>query len=86
MHSSQYRQREVLYKGNYHFLQLHDCGIRLDEIPPGRKAAMKVEYKAEEPGDFWRTITIYGNIPEKSFTLDFWGYCQEVRDKNIVKI
>lgn len=44
-----------------------------DEIPPGGKAAMTVEYKAEEPGDFWRTITIYGNIPEKSFTLDFWG-------------
>lgn len=44
-----------------------------DEIPPGGKAAMTVEYKAEEPGDFWRTITIYGNISEKSFTLDFWG-------------
>ena len=44
-----------------------------DEIPPGGKAAMTVEYEAEEPGDFWRTITIYGNIPEKSFTLDFWG-------------
>lgn len=44
-----------------------------DEIPPGGKAAMTVEYKAEEPGDFWRTITIYGNIPGKSVTLDFWG-------------
>ena len=44
-----------------------------DEIPPGGKAAMTVKYEAEEPGDFWRTITIYGNIPEKSFTLDFWG-------------
>lgn len=44
-----------------------------DEIPPGGKAAMTVKYKAEEPGDFWQTITIYGNIPEKSFTLDFWG-------------
>lgn len=44
-----------------------------DEIPPGRKVGMTVKYKAEEPGDFWRTITIYGNIPEKSFTLDFWG-------------
>lgn len=44
-----------------------------DEIPPGRKAAMTIEYKAEEPGDFWRTITIYGNIPKKSVTLDFWG-------------
>ena len=44
-----------------------------NEILPGEKAAMTVKYKAEEPGDFWRTITIYGNIPEKSVTLDFWG-------------
>ena len=44
-----------------------------DEIPPGGKAAMTVEYKAEEPGDFWRTITIYGNVPGKTVTLDFWG-------------
>lgn len=44
-----------------------------DEIPPGGKAAMTVEYKAEEPGDFWRTITIYGNVPDRSVTLDFWG-------------
>lgn len=44
-----------------------------DEIPPGGKAAILVKYKAEESGDFWRTITIYGNTPEKSFTLDFWG-------------
>ena len=44
-----------------------------DEISPGGKATMTVEYKAEEPGDFWRTITIYGNIPSKSVTLDFWG-------------
>lgn len=44
-----------------------------DEIPPGGKATMTVEYKAEEPGDFWRTITIYGNVPSKSVMLDFWG-------------
>lgn len=44
-----------------------------DEIPPGATAAMRVDYKAEEPGDFWRTITIYGNVPGKSVTLDFWG-------------
>ena len=53
-----------------------DCMIAeydWDEIPPGGKAAMTVEYKAEEPGDFWRTIAIYGNIPEKFVTLDFWG-------------
>ena len=44
-----------------------------DEIPPGEEAAMTVEYKAEDSGDFWRTITIYGNVPGKSVTLDFWG-------------
>lgn len=44
-----------------------------DEIRPGESAVLTVNYKAEEPGDFWRTITVYGNIPEKSFTLDFWG-------------
>ena len=37
-----------------------------DEILPGESAVLTVKYKAEEPGDFWRTITIYGNIPEKS--------------------
>lgn len=43
------------------------------EISPGDKAVITVAYKAEEPGDFWRTITIYGNLPGKSVTLDFWG-------------
>lgn len=44
-----------------------------DEIQPGESAVLTVKYKAEEPGDFWRTITIYGNIPDQSITLDFWG-------------
>lgn len=35
-----------------------------DEIQPGESAVLTVKYKAEEPGDFWRTITIYGNIPD----------------------
>ena len=52
-----------------------------DEIQPGESAVLTVKYKAEEPGDFWRTITIYGNIPDQSITLDFWGNCQKVRDK-----
>ena len=53
-----------------------DC-MRVDydwhEIHPGGKAVMTVHYKAEEAGEFWRTLTIYGNIPEQSVTLDFWG-------------
>lgn len=44
-----------------------------DEIQSGESAVLTVKYKAEEPGDFWRTITIYGNIPDQSITLDFWG-------------
>ena len=44
-----------------------------NEIKPGESAVMTVSYKAEESGDFWRTITIYGNVPGKSVTLDFWG-------------
>lgn len=44
-----------------------------DEIQPGESAVLTVKYKAEEPGDFWRTITIYGNTPDQSITLDFWG-------------
>lgn len=44
-----------------------------NEIPPGEKETMTIEYKAEELGDFWRTITIYGNVPERSLTLNFWG-------------
>ena len=44
-----------------------------DEIQPGESAVLTVKYKAEEPGDFWRTITIYGNIPDQSITLDFGG-------------
>lgn len=44
-----------------------------DEIQPGESAVLTVKYKAEEPGDFWRTITIYGNIPDQSITLNFWG-------------
>ena len=44
-----------------------------DEIRPDESALLTVNYKAEEPGDFWRTITIYGNVSDKSITLDFYG-------------
>lgn len=44
-----------------------------EEIQPGESAVITVSYKAEEPGDFWRAITIYGNILDKSVTLDFYG-------------
>ena len=44
-----------------------------NEIKPGESAVMTVSYKVEESGDFWRTITVYGNVAEKSLTLDFYG-------------
>ena len=37
-----------------------------DEIPPGESAVLTVKYKAEESGDFWRTITVYGPLHVKT--------------------
>ena len=44
-----------------------------DEISPGCSSIITITYKADKTGDFLRTITIYGNIPDNSITLDFWG-------------
>lgn len=44
-----------------------------DKIESGKKASIIVKYKAEETGEFWRTITLYGNIPNESITLNFVG-------------
>lgn len=43
------------------------------EIQPGETKVVTVSYQAEQPGDFFRTVTIYGNIPEKAITLTFVG-------------
>ena len=43
------------------------------EIQPGETKEITVSYQAEQPGDFLRTVTIYGNIPEKDITLTFVG-------------
>lgn len=43
------------------------------ELQPGENGIITVSYKAEQPGDFLRTIDIYGNIPNKSLTLNFIG-------------
>lgn len=42
-------------------------------IPTNEKKLIKVTYKAEQTGYFYRTISIYGNIPEESVTLNFAG-------------
>ena len=44
-----------------------------NEIQAGETVEMAVSYKAESTGEFWRTLTVYGNVPDKSFTLDFYG-------------
>ena len=44
-----------------------------EEIAPGETATLTVYYKAEEPGDFYRTVTIYGNVPGESLMLSFVG-------------
>ena len=43
------------------------------EIAPNEQKEMVVSYKAEQPGDFWRTVTVYGNIPGQALTLSFVG-------------
>ena len=43
------------------------------EIAPNEQKEMVVSYKAEQPGDFWRTVTVYGNIPDQALTLSFVG-------------
>lgn len=43
------------------------------ELQPGENGIITVSYKAEQPGDFLRTVDIYGNIPNKSLTLNFIG-------------
>ena len=43
------------------------------EIAPDEQKEMVVSYKGEDPGDFWRTVTVYGNIPGQSLALSFVG-------------
>ncbi len=43
------------------------------EIAPDEQKEIVVSYKGEEPGDFWRTVTVYGNIPGQSPTLSLVG-------------
>lgn len=43
------------------------------ELQPGENGIITVRYKAEQPGDFLRTVDIYGNTPNKSLTLSFIG-------------
>ena len=43
------------------------------ELQPGESGTITVSYEAEQPGDFYRTVDIYGNIPNNSLMLSFIG-------------
>lgn len=42
-------------------------------LAPGESGTITVRYKAEKPGDFLRTVEIYGNIPGQFIQLSFVG-------------
>ena len=43
------------------------------ELQPGESGIVTVSYEAEQPGDFYRTVEIYGNIPNNSLMMSFIG-------------
>ena len=43
------------------------------ELQPGESGTITVSYEAEQPGDFYRTVDIYGNIPNNSLMLSLIG-------------
>ena len=43
------------------------------ELQPGESGTITVSYEAEQPGDFYRTVEIYGNIPNNSLMVSFIG-------------
>lgn len=56
-----------------------DCTEALcdwEELLPGESAPVTVRYKAEKPGEFLRTVELYGNIPNQSYQLSFTGTVQ----------
>ena len=44
-----------------------------EELQPGESGTVTVSYEAEQPGDFYRTVEIYGNIPNNSLMVSFIG-------------
>jgi len=43
------------------------------ELQPGESGTVTVSYEAEQPGGFYRTVEIYGNIPNNSLMVSFIG-------------
>lgn len=42
-------------------------------LQPEESGTITVSYEAEQPGDFYRTVEIYGNIPNNSLMVSFIG-------------
>lgn len=51
-----------------------------NELAPGEAGEILVTYKAEQAGDFLRTVDIYGNLAEKALRINFIGVVDHKRE------
>ena len=56
-----------------HDIKYSDLLYNWKELQPGKSGTITVSYEAEQPGDFYRTVDIYGNIPNNSLMVSFIG-------------
>ena len=56
-----------------HDIKYSDLLYYWKELQPGESGTITVSYEAEQPGDFYRTVDIYGNIPNNSLMVSFIG-------------
>lgn len=56
-----------------HDIKYSDLLYKWKELQPGESGTITVSYEAEQPGDFYRTVDIYGNIPNNSLMVSFIG-------------
>ena len=56
-----------------HDIKYSDLLYNWIELQPGESGTITVSYEAEQPGDFYRTVDIYGNIPNNSLMVSFIG-------------
>ena len=56
-----------------HDIKYSDLLYNWKELQPGESGPITVSYEAEQPGDFYRTVDIYGNIPNNSLMVSFIG-------------
>lgn len=47
-----------------------------NSIKPGEKAYMNILLTPDNLGNFYRTVSVYGNVKEKEIILEFWGSTQ----------